>query len=245
MSERVLFLPEGYVENDPEEVAGDPGSGFWGEAAEVVHRRSIRHQDAVYRLAARIVPAGAAVVLDVGCGTGDQLARHLTTAAPRVVGVDQPSAIALARASHPGLEWVAADLRADATWASLFELRPDVTICADVIEHVDDPVSLLTRLHTLIGPRGRLVLSTPDRARVEDQPRLGPPRNAHHVREWALDEMTALLRANGFTIHRARHVLPRHFGLTPLDVKIVTWRALHLRAVPARRHTMVFELTRS
>ena len=239
-----LFLPSGYAENPPETVAGEPGSGFWGEPAEVAHRRSLRHQDAVYRLATRAILPSAHLVLDVGCGTGDQTARHLRGAAPRTVGVDQPSAIDLARASHPDVEWIAADLRDDATWQTLNALDPDVTVCADVIEHVDDPITLLARLRTLIGDRGRLVLSTPDRSRVEGQPALGPPRNPHHVREWTFDEMTLLVGANGLAVRAARHVLPRRFGATATDAKIIAWRALHLRAVPARRHTMVFELQR-
>lgn len=244
-----LFLPPGYAENRSEALAdeadvGTDDAGYWSSAAENRVRRVRRYQHAVYRIAAALpVPRGG-LVLDVGCGTGLNLAEQFARLPVHTVGVDQAAAIAMARADFPDLEWVDADLRRDAVWEELTARRPALVICADVIEHLDDPVGLLRRLHRLVGD-GRLVLSTPDRTRIEDQPPLGPPKNPHHVREWSSDEMAALLASQGFVVQSVRHVLPRRFGCTVLDAKIVAWRALHLRAVPARRSCAVFELTTS
>lgn len=237
-----LYLPAGYTENRPEDVDVD-GPNFWARPLETRTRNARRYQDPVYKFAARVARNGARLVLDIGCGTGQNLMRHLGGVVERTIGVDQPSAIALAREEFPDHDWVAADLRADELWDGLTRLRPDVSICADVIEHVDDPLELLERLRSVIGQEGTLVLSTPDRERVEGQPPLGPPRNRHHVREWAFPEMSRLLRSAGFTIRSSRHVLPRHYPLTKTEAKILAWRVLHLKAVPGRRSCMVFELS--
>lgn len=240
-----LCLPAGYAENPPEAIDVEEGAQYWSDDAERRVRALRRYQDAVYRVAARRRLPPESVVLDIGCGNGHNVVRNFSGRGVRIVGVDQESAIRETRREFPDQEWIAGDLRSDALWDQLGALRPALSICADVIEHVDDPIVLLDRLHRLLGPAGRLVLSTPDRDRVEDQPPLGPPRNPHHVREWAFSEMTRLVESRGFAVRASRHVLPRRFQLTLLDAKIVTWRALHLRAVPARRSCMVFELSRA
>jgi SAM-dependent methyltransferase len=237
-----LFLPRGYSENLAEPVDDEDAPGYWGNPRELATRRARRYQDRVYRYADQIAATGA-TVLDVGCGIGENLARHLATDGRRAVGVDQPSAIAIAAAEQPQCEWIAGDLRSTALWERLHAIGPDVVICADVIEHVDDPVLLLERLRWLLRADARLVLSTPDRARLEDQPALGPPRNPHHIREWAEPEMHALVESVGLTVRSTRHVFPRHYPKTWLETKMVLWRALHGRAVPGHRSCMVFELS--
>jgi SAM-dependent methyltransferase len=236
-----LFLPRGYSENMPEPVDSDDGLDFWARADEMQNRSARRYQDPVYKLVDRRAPADA-TVLDVGCGIGENLVRRVAGNGRRVVGVDQTSAIAVARAEFPEQEWIAGDLRSEELWASLGALQPDVVVCADVIEHVDDPVLLLERLGGLLRAGTSLVLSTPDRDRLEDQLALGPPRNPHHIREWAEPELRQLVESVGLVVQRTQHVLPRRYPVTWLETKMVVWRALHGRAVPARRSCMVFEL---
>ena len=108
-----------------------------------------------------------------------------------------------------------------------------------------DNRELLDRLRSLLDRDATLVLSTPDRSRLEGQSALGPPKNPHHIREWTPPEMAELLTSRGFVIRSSRHVLPRKYSLTKLDTKILIWRALHLKAVPGRRSCMVFELART
>jgi trans-aconitate methyltransferase len=235
-----LYLPPGYRENPP--LATDTeGGAYWADPEETEVRNRRRYQDAVYRIAAR--RARHKRVLDVGCGTGQNLVRRVGRVTVGTVGVDQPSAIEMARRAYPDREWIAGDLGADEIWERLRALAPDVVICADVIEHVPDPRELLDRLRGLLDPSGTLVLSTPDRARTEDQAALGPPRNPRHVREWTRPEMQRLLESTGFAIRSSRHVLPRRYPPTVVEAKILVWRALHLRPIPGRRSCMVFELS--
>ncbi len=58
------------------------------------------------------VPAGSAI-LDIGCGTGEPVARYLIARGCRVTGIDSaPSLIAICRARLPEQEWIVADMRA-------------------------------------------------------------------------------------------------------------------------------------
>jgi SAM-dependent methyltransferase len=224
------YLPRGYRSNPPasSDAAGTP---FWEGGLE---HNDVRYQAPVYRLAAREARrCSAKVVVDIGCGSGDKLARYFSGSAARVIGVDQESAIALARHRFPAVEWLSGDLETNEFWSTLESLQPDLVICADVIEHLVDPAQLLDRLRGLTG-NGVLMLSTPDRSRLWGSQE-GPPLNARHIREWSASELADFVRAHGFTILAHRHTLPRTYSPTLVEAKRLVYRALHRQAVPDRR----------
>lgn len=80
------------------------------------------------------LPHGAAI-LDLGCGAGDPIARHLAEAGFRVTGVDaSPTFISLCRSRMPDQEWIVGDMRSISlgkrfdgvlAWDSFFHLKPD------------------------------------------------------------------------------------------------------------------------
>jgi trans-aconitate methyltransferase len=82
---------------------------------------------------ARTTPSG--VVLDIGCGMAEPVARYMIHAGFRVVGVDSsPSMVAMCHARFPEHEWIVADMRqlnlgrrfdALVAWDSFFHLRPE------------------------------------------------------------------------------------------------------------------------
>jgi SAM-dependent methyltransferase len=151
-----------------------------------------RAQLAVYQLARKIADANPAVrsVLDWGCGTGWKLVDlfgHLDT-----LGADVDYRLPTLAARFPGRRWGVCPVAVDA----------DLVICADVIEHVDDPAELL---RTFTAGRWRhLVISTPERDLVtrhkylsktaKRQQRNGPPGNRWHAREWTAAEFSAFIR---------------------------------------------------
>lgn len=238
----LLFLPHGYRTN-PARSADAEGTPFWTPEAPT-GGNDVRFQDQVYRWAARLVRSGevGSTVVDIGCGSGHKLVRHVAPVTDRWLGVDQPSGIATATATFPDGRWLAVDLATDDAWAELDAQHPDLVLCADVIEHLTDPHLLLARLRALAGPDGRVLLSTPDRARLDDASPLGPPRNPRHIREWSRDEMELLLESTGFEVVAQRHLLPRRYSPTVLEAKRTVHRALHGRAVPDRRSCMAFLL---
>ena len=82
----------------------------------------------------RVMPGGADV-LDLGCGSGEPVARYLIEAGHRVTGVDSsPTLIGLCRSRFPGETWIADDMRnvslarrfgGVVAWNSFFHLTPD------------------------------------------------------------------------------------------------------------------------
>ena len=51
-------------------------------------------------------------VLDIGCGTGEPMARHLIGGGCRITGIDaSPEMIAIAQDRFPGATWQVADMR--------------------------------------------------------------------------------------------------------------------------------------
>ncbi|MDB5376249.1 MAG: Methyltransferase type 12, partial [Rubritepida sp.] len=82
------------------------------------------------RFTALVPPGGA--VLDLGCGSGEPIARHLVESGFEVTGVDSsPALIAMCRARVPAHHWQVADMRGLATgrrfggllaWNSFFHL---------------------------------------------------------------------------------------------------------------------------
>jgi SAM-dependent methyltransferase len=98
-------------------------------------------------------------VLDFGCNTGMLTAVCQPSA---YLGVDiNERAVELARAAHPDFEF---DLK-----VSEHE-RFDVIAALAVLEHVDDPLGLLTTWSGMLTPGGAIVLTTP-----------------HPAYEWVLD----------------------------------------------------------
>jgi trans-aconitate methyltransferase len=77
----------------------------------------------------------SATILDIGCGSGEPLARHLIERGFAVDGVDSsPTLISLCRQRFPDRSWHAADMRTLAlgktfhgllAWDSFFHLPPD------------------------------------------------------------------------------------------------------------------------
>ena len=57
------------------------------------------------------VPAGG-TILDLGCGSGEPIARHLIGGGFRVTGVDSsPSLVAMCRSRFPVHKWTVGDMR--------------------------------------------------------------------------------------------------------------------------------------
>jgi len=82
--------------------------------------------------AARLPPNGR--VLDLGCGMGEPIARHLIERGYRLTGMDAaPGMIEHCRKRFPGHEWIVGDMRATVlgrtfdgiiAWDSFFHLTP-------------------------------------------------------------------------------------------------------------------------
>jgi SAM-dependent methyltransferase len=179
-----LYLPKGYVYRRrpayclPQNYPG-------AEAAT---------QPDVYAAAGRVAAvAGSETIIDLGCGRG-----MLMSLSGRydIVGVDFGPNIEFCRATYDRGTWIDADFEKTARLA----LEPQVTqgstlVCADVIEHLANPLRLLGVIRRMLGTASVAVISTPDRIRLHGPDHSGPPPNTYHVREWSIDELRALLES--------------------------------------------------
>jgi trans-aconitate methyltransferase len=115
------------------------------------------------RLIRRLLGAGAkqpgATILDIGCGPGDlllELSKHYPDA--KLTGVDvSASGLEQAQAKLPNAQFLQTDL---------IETQPDAdpsnfAVCSEVLEHVDNPVTLLRHSSSLIATEGTLVVTVP------------------------------------------------------------------------------------
>jgi SAM-dependent methyltransferase len=234
-----LFLPWRYQEN-PSNSADSEGTPYWEEG---LAGKDLRLQDPVYKFASRKARRMRdPMVVDIGCGTGHKLVNRIGSVTTRFVGVDQESAISIARRVFPAHNWISGDLALDETWCQIADLRADMLICADVIEHVPDPRHLLRRLREATSPGSVVVLSTPDRDRMGYPDALGPPANPRHIREWSMEGFRLLVEAEQFEIVQLRHFLPRSYSRTRTELNRTAWRALHGKAIPDRRSNMAVVL---
>jgi Methyltransferase domain len=152
-------------------------------------------QREVYQRAkALFVSEGLTSICDVGCGSAYKLMQHFADA--DTLGLDLPPTVAFLEKKYPGRRWQSVPF----TDRSLSKY--DMVICADVIEHVDDPDELMAFLKHLA--RRYLVISTPAREKYEGRYYYGPPSNPAHLREWTFDEFG---RYAGSTLNVIEHCM--------------------------------------
>lgn len=121
---------------DPSHVRKDTVVDFYERHAREYDRdrsRSLQERAWLDRFLIHVRPGGT--VLDVGCGMGEPIARHLIERGFRVVGVDRsPAMIERCRERFPDSEWLVADMRELAldrrfegilAWDSVFHLGTD------------------------------------------------------------------------------------------------------------------------
>lgn len=123
------------------------------------------------QLAARFPdrPPAAVRILDVGCGNGSMLTIPLARLDYTVTGLD-PDARSIARARELALGLALKarpeGLSVEFVCGTLADLDPaacfDAVICAEVLEHFDDPAGLLRDCARRLEPRGLVLLSTPN-----------------------------------------------------------------------------------
>lgn len=103
--------------------------------------------------------------IDVGCGEGYMLS--LFPKAQQIIGFDI-SNVALERArsilnDRNDVEFI----KGDGQNIQLDDNSFDVTICSEMLEHVPEPKRVISELHRILKPGGRLVVSIPDEKRIK------------------------------------------------------------------------------
>jgi 2-polyprenyl-3-methyl-5-hydroxy-6-metoxy-1,4-benzoquinol methylase len=132
-------------------------------------------QRSVYELAANLAAGmDKPSIIDVGCGSAYKLVHMLGQY--EIAGIEVEPTYSWLKEKYPQHKWLLFDDTKPST------LKADIIICSDVIEHIEDPDSLLDFLQDIDFKY--LVLSTPERDAKLGKNDYGPPENLHHFREW-------------------------------------------------------------
>lgn len=167
-------------------------------------------------------PLAGTKVLDYGCGDGALLGQICRQVGPagEAHGFDpNPEAAGLVT------QILAHKQLAARLYDSADELPHDYfdhVICAEVIEHVLDPQGLLARIHDILRPGGRAVITTPVRLTEF-------PEDGNHVQEWFPSEFQALFEGGPLTPIHYEQFIPA--GAT----EVYFWRPRFLLRVPIFR----------
>ena len=187
----------------------------YGEAAKGNPANDYRHAMVLKLLGAA---AQGAVVLDIGCGQG-QFAVDLQATNPQaaVFGVEY---------SAEGVKPGPAARRARRASAAKFYERnllepvardpeqPPAThaVCSEVLEHVDDPVTLMRNAATLLAPGAKVVVTVPG------GPRSAFDKHIGHWRHFTAPLLHQVLTEAGFDVDRVLRTGFPFFNLYKLAV---------------------------
>jgi 2-polyprenyl-3-methyl-5-hydroxy-6-metoxy-1,4-benzoquinol methylase len=196
-------------------VAGD-AQPFEDVVAAVLSRAS--YYDHARPQLAALVPEGAKVVVDVGCG-GGALGRALKRERPelRVFGMEPTEQADRAAEWLDGVSRNRAELGLPAEFP-----RPDVVIFADVLEHLPEPLEVLKVWRGAMAPGATLIVSLPNVGHVSVVAPLlrGSWRyvdagvlDRTHLRFFTRDTALELVREAGFRISYAGRVADLERGL--------------------------------
>ncbi len=109
------------------------------------------------RLVRQILPGSGQTIVDIGCGTGGNLAAF--AAEYRCTGWDpSEEAIGLARRRYPSMQFLSGPFDPA---AAAFPRNPDLILALDVLEHVERDRDLLSRLVSMVRPGGHLLIMVP------------------------------------------------------------------------------------
>jgi len=120
-------------------------------------------------------------VLDIGTGSGYKLNKYFLN--DDTTGLDIEPTLTYLKETYPNKKWEESDF--NKKMGSF-----DIIICADVIEHIENPDVLLNFINSIDFKY--CILSTPERdsweMHVYKKLICGPPRNSCHWREWNFSE---------------------------------------------------------
>jgi len=108
------------------------------------------------------VNAGISKVLEIGCGTGENLKKIKELFnVPDAIGIEI-SAEAVKKLNERGIKGIVADVNRDSL--PLDDNTIDIVLFQEVIEHLYNSDLIMTEIRRVLKPRGLLILSTPNLA---------------------------------------------------------------------------------
>jgi len=144
------------------------------------------------------------VLVDVGCGSGGVL-EFCSKHAGEIIALDIDNE-AISRVGRKSIFVDAKNmsfLSASAESLPLADAVATKVLCLEVLEHVDDPKSVVNELYRIGKPGCIYLISVPGQFSEEIALRVGPPeffQKPHHIRVFSELEIHKLLTDNGLSI---------------------------------------------
>ena len=174
----------------------------WDEYSDAAKRNPAqRMRRQVVRRLLRVGDSPARI-LDIGCGQGDLVA-ELRVAFPHaeLAGIDYSQAgVDSARKKVPDGQFLARDLIADATVPASLAGWATHAVCSEVLEHLDDPLTLLRNSAGYLAPGCRLVVTVPG------GPMSAFDRHIGHRQHFTPNSLRNLLNEAGYVVEKATGV---------------------------------------
>jgi SAM-dependent methyltransferase len=190
-----FFVKEGYISNNVARTyeSSQPGEYWTVERIEKV----IAYQHHVYRLAAKLIDDNSLkTALELGCGPATKTASMLLPKLDRLTLIDQPTCEQLVKKTIPSATFIGTDLEhCELDLNQQF----DLIVCADVLEHLANPLPCLEFAYNHLSPLGVAVFSTPERDILRGRNCMNSP-HASHVREWNRCEFRQLIEHVGYVV---------------------------------------------
>jgi SAM-dependent methyltransferase len=142
---------------------GDDWDRHWGDYAESAAHNPAQQLRRKVIKAVLALPGRTARVLDIGCGQGDLIA-ELKSDYPeaQLCGIDFSHAgLEVARQKVPGATFIERDLLHAADLPPELDHWATEAVCSEVLEHVDDPKTLLQNASAYLSSGCRLVITVP------------------------------------------------------------------------------------
>lgn len=194
-----FFIKLGYTPNDKAvnySTEGTKQQYFWTPDRLFKSQKNI-YQYHAYQLAKDIVIRnGLKTGLDLACGTAEKTRDILLPVLEKIELIDHPECEKIASSNMPWSNFIGVDLE-----TIDLDLRRefDLIICADVLEHLKNPIPCLEFTKSHLSSTGFAVFSTPERDILRGIDCTVSPHSAH-VREWNSTEFQLLLEHVGFCL---------------------------------------------
>lgn len=135
-------------------------------------------------------------ILDVGSGQGDlSRALHVTQPDAEILGLElSQSGVDLSREKVPTACFLQRNLLEHADPPASFTAWATHAVCSEVLEHVDDPRTVLRNVRPYLGRGARLVITVPG------GPASAFDRHIGHRKHYHAEDLTALVGSAGFAV---------------------------------------------
>lgn len=134
------------------------------------------------------------ILLDCGCGSGNFLLKLSVYGYKNISGSDfSKQAVNLAKEKQPNIDIFNADLT---KLKDFDKKRYDIIVCSDVLEHINDDVTAINNIYSLLNKNGLLLISVPCNNKywsLHDD-------FSGHIRRYSNNDLDNKLKINGFDI---------------------------------------------